>query len=127
MSPSETQLRMMIDTIPALAWSCLPDGANEFTNKPWRDYTGRGSRVGMATDISSGRSRKGRGELASRSAFRRTERGGSSHAAVRRRVSLVPDSCRAGSRPAWQHRQMVRNEYRYRGTEASREGASRPR
>src|SRR5271167_804986 len=40
MSPSETQLRMMIDTIPALAWSCLPDGANEFTNKRWRDYTG---------------------------------------------------------------------------------------
>ncbi|HYR79787.1 MAG TPA: PAS domain-containing protein, partial [Candidatus Dormibacteraeota bacterium] len=30
----------MIDTIPALAWSCLPDGANEFTNKRWRDYTG---------------------------------------------------------------------------------------
>jgi formate hydrogenlyase transcriptional activator len=30
----------MIDTIPALAWSCLPDGANEFTNLRWRDYTG---------------------------------------------------------------------------------------
>jgi PAS domain S-box-containing protein len=30
----------MIDTIPALAWCCLPDGANEFTNKQWRDYTG---------------------------------------------------------------------------------------
>ncbi len=40
MYPSEAQLRIMIDTIPALAWSCLPDGANEFTNKRWRDYTG---------------------------------------------------------------------------------------
>jgi formate hydrogenlyase transcriptional activator len=40
MYPSEDQLRKMIDTIPALAWSCLPDGANEFTNKRWRDYTG---------------------------------------------------------------------------------------
>jgi|HubBroStandDraft_1064217.scaffolds.fasta_scaffold13755_3 formate hydrogenlyase transcriptional activator len=40
MYPSESQLRDMIDTIPALAWSCLPDGANEFTNKRWRDYTG---------------------------------------------------------------------------------------
>jgi PAS domain S-box-containing protein len=40
MHPSEAQLRDMIDTIPALAWSCLPDGANEFTNKRWRDYTG---------------------------------------------------------------------------------------
>src|SRR5216684_4666793 len=40
MYPLEAQLRIMIDTIPALAWSCLPDGANEFTNKRWRDYTG---------------------------------------------------------------------------------------
>ncbi len=40
MHPSEDQLRIMIDTMPALAWSCLPDGANEFTNKRWRDYTG---------------------------------------------------------------------------------------
>jgi PAS domain S-box-containing protein len=40
MYPSEAQLRNMIDTIPALAWCCLPDGANEFTNKRWRDYTG---------------------------------------------------------------------------------------
>src|ERR1700681_2939380 len=40
MHPSEAQLRIMIDTMPALAWSCLPDGAYEFTNKRWRDYTG---------------------------------------------------------------------------------------
>src|SRR5271155_1117427 len=40
MYPSEAQLREMIDTIPVLAWSCLPDGANEFTNERWRDYTG---------------------------------------------------------------------------------------
>jgi len=40
MYPSESQIQIMIDTIPALTWSCLPDGANEFTNKRWRDYTG---------------------------------------------------------------------------------------
>src|SRR6202158_429119 len=40
MYPSESQIQIMIDTIPALAWSCLPDVANEFTNKRWRDYTG---------------------------------------------------------------------------------------
>ncbi len=40
MYPSESQIQIMIDTIPALAWFCLPDGANEFTNKRWRDYTG---------------------------------------------------------------------------------------
>jgi formate hydrogenlyase transcriptional activator len=40
MYPSEAQLRIMIDTIPALAWCCLPNGTNEFTNKRWLDYTG---------------------------------------------------------------------------------------
>ena len=40
MIPSEAQLRVMIDTIPALAWCCLPDGVTEFTNKRWLDYTG---------------------------------------------------------------------------------------
>ena len=40
MHPSEAQLRNMIDTIPALAWCCLPDGANEFANRRWLDYTG---------------------------------------------------------------------------------------
>jgi PAS domain S-box-containing protein len=40
MHPSEAQLRNMIDTIPALAWCCLPDGANEFANKRWLEYTG---------------------------------------------------------------------------------------
>jgi len=30
----------MVDEIPALAWSCLPDGSGEFLNKQWLDYTG---------------------------------------------------------------------------------------
>ena len=34
------ELRLMIDSIPALAWSCRPDGATEFLNKRWLDYTG---------------------------------------------------------------------------------------
>src|SRR5712692_2765459 len=33
-------LRMMIDTIPTLAWSCRPDGTTEFVNQRWLDYTG---------------------------------------------------------------------------------------
>src|SRR5216684_673846 len=36
----EDQLRMMIDTIPTLAWSCRPDGTTEFLNQRWLDYTG---------------------------------------------------------------------------------------
>src|SRR5579863_2662124 len=37
---SERKLRQVIDTIPTLAWSVLPDGSNEFLNKRWHEYTG---------------------------------------------------------------------------------------
>jgi formate hydrogenlyase transcriptional activator len=40
MKQSEDQLRVMIDQIPTLAWSCLPDGTAEFLNQRWLDYTG---------------------------------------------------------------------------------------
>ncbi|MGH9426645.1 MAG: PAS domain-containing protein, partial [Terriglobia bacterium] len=36
----DDQLRMMIDKIPTLAWSCRPDGTTEFLNQRWLDYTG---------------------------------------------------------------------------------------
>ncbi len=37
---SEDRLRLIIDTIPTLAWSTRPDGSAEFFNQPWLDYTG---------------------------------------------------------------------------------------
>src|SRR6267378_2796345 len=37
---SEAKLRRIIDTIPVIAWSGLPDGSAEFWNRRWRDYTG---------------------------------------------------------------------------------------
>jgi PAS domain S-box-containing protein len=40
MQESEDQLRMMIDSIPTLAWACRPDGTTEFLNQRWLDYTG---------------------------------------------------------------------------------------
>src|SRR6266481_8861133 len=40
MLPSDDFLRTMIDQIPALAWSCRPDGSAEFVNQRWLDYTG---------------------------------------------------------------------------------------
>ena len=36
----ERELHRIVDTIPALAWSTLPDGSGEFWNKQWYDYTG---------------------------------------------------------------------------------------
>src|SRR5229473_180461 len=40
MNHSQEQLRVMIDRIPVMAWSCLPDGTPEFLNQRWLDYTG---------------------------------------------------------------------------------------
>jgi PAS domain S-box-containing protein len=34
------ELRQVIDTIPGLVWSALPDGSVDFVNKRWCDYTG---------------------------------------------------------------------------------------
>jgi formate hydrogenlyase transcriptional activator len=35
------ELRTIIDTIPALAWSSAPDGSVDFVNRRWQDYTGQ--------------------------------------------------------------------------------------
>jgi PAS domain S-box-containing protein len=37
---SEKELRDVIDTIPALVWSALPDGSNIYVNKRFEEYTG---------------------------------------------------------------------------------------
>jgi PAS domain S-box-containing protein len=37
---SEDRLRLVIDTIPTMVWSLLPDGAVDFVNKRWLEYTG---------------------------------------------------------------------------------------
>jgi len=37
---SERELREVIETIPSLAWSAAADGAAEFVNRRWLDYTG---------------------------------------------------------------------------------------
>ena len=37
---SEDGLRTVIDTIPAIAWSVLPDGTLDFLNRRWLEYTG---------------------------------------------------------------------------------------
>jgi PAS domain S-box-containing protein len=37
---AEGRIRLVIDTIPAMAWSLRPDGMVDFVNQRWRDYTG---------------------------------------------------------------------------------------
>ncbi len=36
---AEGELRRVVDTVPALAWTALPDGTNDFCNQGWLDYT----------------------------------------------------------------------------------------
>jgi len=37
---SEKELRDVIDTIPAIVWSTLPDGSNTYVNKRFVEYSG---------------------------------------------------------------------------------------
>lgn len=37
---SEDRIRLIIDTIPTMAWTIRPDGVIDFVNKRWVDYTG---------------------------------------------------------------------------------------
>jgi PAS domain S-box-containing protein len=37
---SEDRLRLIINTIPTMAWSALPDGSWAFVNQRWSEYTG---------------------------------------------------------------------------------------
>ena len=37
---SEARLRLIINSIPVPAWSCRADGATDFVNQRWLDYTG---------------------------------------------------------------------------------------
>jgi PAS domain S-box-containing protein len=37
---SEDRLRLIINTIPTMAWSALPDGTWAFVNQRWSEYTG---------------------------------------------------------------------------------------
>jgi two-component system sensor histidine kinase UhpB len=38
--PSAHELRLVIDTIPVMAWSLFPDGRLEFVNRQWLAYSG---------------------------------------------------------------------------------------
>jgi PAS domain S-box-containing protein len=45
--PIEERLRIMIDQIPALVWSKLPDGSLDFFNQRFREYTGLSLEEGL--------------------------------------------------------------------------------
>jgi PAS domain S-box-containing protein len=44
---SKDQLRLIIDTVPAMTWSALPDGSRDFLNQRWLEYTGLSLEEGL--------------------------------------------------------------------------------
>src|SRR5438128_11970601 len=38
----ETQDTSLVDALPDIVWTALPDGNVDFLNQPWYDYTGLG-------------------------------------------------------------------------------------
>jgi PAS domain S-box-containing protein len=47
--PGDVQdIRLVVDTIPTLAWSARPDGSPEFFNQRWLDYTGLSAKQALA-------------------------------------------------------------------------------
>lgn len=48
----EDHLRLVIDTIPIMAWSVLPGGAIDFVNQRWLEYSGLSLEEALANSIS---------------------------------------------------------------------------
>jgi PAS domain S-box-containing protein len=48
---SENRLRLVIGTIPTMAWSLLPDGTVDFVNQRWLEYTGLSLEEALADSI----------------------------------------------------------------------------
>jgi PAS domain S-box-containing protein len=44
---TEQELRLVIDTIPAIVWRKLPDGSADFINQRFREYWGRSAEEGL--------------------------------------------------------------------------------
>jgi PAS domain S-box-containing protein len=53
LTAAESRVRLVIDTIPELVWSALPNGSTDFLNRPWREYTGLSveGRLGWGTAV----------------------------------------------------------------------------
>src|SRR5258708_10215884 len=48
--PGDAQdIRLVVDTIPTLAWSARPDGTAEFHNQRWLDYTGLSAKQALGS------------------------------------------------------------------------------
>src|SRR5437588_10386565 len=47
--PGVQDIRLVVDTIPTLAWSAGPDGSADFFNQRWLDYTGLSAKQALGS------------------------------------------------------------------------------
>ena len=127
LAASERNLKLIIDTIPALAWSARPDGSAEFFNQHYLDFIGlsaeQASGWGWTAAVHPEDLNGSGGGVAAHHGFGSTRRGRSATAPARWRVSVVSLPCEPAARRIRHHRQMVRSQHRHRRPKAGRGGA----
>ena len=90
------ELARVVDILPGLVWSALPDGRVEFVNRRWREYTGFDlGHPSAGSDSSRGSAAVAR-TLAIESWAESAVGAGAAATTLRRRVSLVRLPCVAG-------------------------------
>jgi formate hydrogenlyase transcriptional activator len=48
---NEETLRLIVDSIPAMIWTALPDGTRDFINRRWLEFTGLSLEEGLGADF----------------------------------------------------------------------------
>ena len=124
LAASERNLKLTIDTIPALAWSARPDGSAEFFNQHYLDF------IGLSAEQASGwgwtaavHPEDVSGLAAMWKRIMASEAPGEAEARLRRydgELSVVSLPCESAARRDRHHRQMVRRQHRHRRPKASR-------
>ena len=112
---SEHNLKLIIDTIPALAWSARPDGSAEFFSQHYLDFIGLAAEEASDWGWTVAVHPEDLDRLATTwqriMAANSARGGGSTTAPARRRLSVVSLSCESIARPDGHHRQVVRCQH----------------
>ena len=102
LAASERNLKLIIDTIPALAWSARPDGTAEFFNQHYLDYMGLSAEQAQGWGWTAAVHPDDMNGLAATwqaiTGFRKVGRSRGATAPLRRRVSMVPVPCQSVAR-----------------------------
>ena len=113
----ENELSPVVDTLPGLVWTALPDGNVDFVNRYWCEYTGLGVDEAYGPGWQTAIHPEDLPELLERwrSILASGEPGRmeAAPAALRWRVSLVCLPYSSAGRRIRTDRQMVRNQHRY--------------